>query len=193
MAPSSPGARESAHGVLPELFDVLPPKLRARDTLPRVLVLVRQQRDGAAIKRVVFVDSLSRLVRRARTRVSPWKLTSSRRLGTSRAVLVRPLSPHAIAMCGQCQRVLKLPEHVEEHHGSSGYYDRYESSAVGAGSATYGRPPPGFATSPHTTPPITNVIACVCPSCRAVVQAPLSTPICKCGNCGQLMRVPVAP
>lgn len=111
-----------------------------------------------------------------------------------RGILVRPRAPHAIAMCGQCQTMLKLPEHVDEHHThhAPGYGERFESSAYGITAArSHGmRAPPGFVPHPMTTPPIQNVVACICPGCSAVVQAPLSAPICKCGNCGQFMTVP---
>jgi len=62
--------------VLPELRRVLQPNIRTRDALLSVLVMVTRSRDGEAIKRAIFVDSVSRVVRRADAELSPWKLTS---------------------------------------------------------------------------------------------------------------------
>ncbi|ABO95017.1 predicted protein [Ostreococcus lucimarinus CCE9901] len=88
-------------------------------------------------------------------------------------------------MCGQCQRILKLPEHVDAH-----YSPPREPPLVQTAQNLHGvRPPPGFGGPAATQ---LSVVACICPSCSSVVQAPLSAPICKCGNCGQPMRVPTA-
>jgi len=95
-------------------------------------------------------------------------------------------------MCARCLHVLRIPSTKELHRRSSPTgvikeEDDSESKRAQSG-------PPGFETSAAFDDPATlNVVACVCPTCALTVQAPLNAPdgVCKCGACGNLLRVPV--